>query len=58
VWQATEQLVREGKEPISSRFPGAAVRNEARRFLVRSQDLCRCGQDIGLFRGKMGTRAR
>jgi len=57
VWQATEQLVREGKEPISSRFPGAGVCDEARRFPVRSQDVCRCGQDIWLFRGRTGTRA-
>ena len=41
-------------EPLSQSGRGS---DEARRFLVRSQDFCRCGQDIWLFRGRMGTRA-
>src|SRR5208282_431487 len=39
-------------EPLSQSGRGS---DEARRFLVRSQDFCRCGQDIWLFRGRMGT---
>jgi hypothetical protein len=44
---------------LLNRFHPASLKpsigDEARRFLVRSQDVCRCGQDIWLFRGRMGT---